>query len=109
MPSIKLTEIWRKRASRLLSDTEQMALMDFLAANPEAGDIVAGTGGVRKLRWGLAEQGKRGGARVLHLFLRHVDTLWLLDIYGKREKADLSAADVQKVRTLVDAIKRATR
>jgi hypothetical protein len=58
------------------------------------------------LRWGVAAQGKRGGARVLHLFLRHKDQLWLLDIYGKREKADLSRADVKALRAVVDEIKR---
>jgi len=107
MPVVKATETFRKRAARLLTDAECAALAEFLAAHPDSGDVVAGTGGVRKLRWGMAGQGKRGGARVLHLFLMHRDTLWLLDIYGKREKADLSRADVKAVRTLVSAIKRA--
>lgn len=106
MPVIKTTEIWRKRAARLLTEAEREALARFLDANPEAGDLVAGTGGVRKLRWGMAGRGKRGGARVLHLYLRHRDTLWLLDIYGKREKADLGTADVKAIRAMVDAIKR---
>lgn len=102
---IKATDTFGKRAAKLLTQTEQERLVAFLAANPEAGDVIAGSGGVRKLRWGMAGQGKRGGARVLHLFLRHRGTLWLVDIYSKREKADLSAGDLRLVRLVADAIK----
>jgi len=76
-----------------------------VAANPEAGDVVPGTGGLRKLRWGMAGQGKRGGARVLQLYLKHRSTVWLLDVYGKREKADLSPADKKAIKKVVAAIK----
>jgi hypothetical protein len=106
MPVINATATWGKRADRLLTQIEQDALVAFVGANPEIGDIVAGTGGVRKLRWGMAGQGKRGGVRVLHLFLRHKDTLWLLDIYAKREKSDLGTADIKNLRALVETIKR---
>jgi hypothetical protein len=54
-------------ASRgLLTDEERAVLVDYLAHNPTAGDLIPGTGGVRKLRWGLAGRGKRGGARVIY-------------------------------------------
>lgn len=55
-------------ASRLMGEDERWVLVDFLAQNPLSGDIVVGTGGVRKLRWALAGRGKRGGA-ACHLFL----------------------------------------
>lgn len=54
-----------------------------------------------------AGRGKRGGARVLHPYLRHASTVWLLDIFGKREKADLSPADVKAIEDAVATIKRA--
>ncbi|MBI4967249.1 MAG: type II toxin-antitoxin system RelE/ParE family toxin [Rhodospirillales bacterium] len=105
MRRLKATRTYLKRAKRLLDAAALDALHDFVAANPEAGDIVAGTGGVRKLRWGLAGQGKRGGVRVIHLYLGHRETIWLLDIYAKREQADLSPDDVKAIRRVVAAIK----
>ena len=56
MPVVKATETFRKRAARLLTDAEYAALAEFLAAHPESGDVVAGTGGVRKLRQYLPSQ-----------------------------------------------------
>ena len=107
MVTVKATGWYARRAERLLSEAERTALHTFLAEHPDAGDIVAGTGGVRKLRWRMPGRGRRGGARVLQLYLRHRDTVWLLDIYSKRAKADLSPDDVKAVRRVVGAIKRA--
>jgi hypothetical protein len=110
MPGIevKATRAYLARAAKVLSEAEREALHRFIAQHPEAGDIVPGTGGIRKLRWGMAGQGKRGGARVLQLYLRHRETVWLLDIYSKREKADLSPKDVKAFRQLVASIKEAS-
>ena len=83
--------------------------MSFVASYPDAGDIVAGTGGVRKLRWGMRGGGKHGGARVLHLYLKNRTTVWLLDIYSKREKLDLSPSDVAAIKLAVMTIKNADR
>jgi len=54
-----------KRVKPLLPDSERAELVAFVGANPEAGEIIPETGGVRKIRWALAEMGKRGGARVI--------------------------------------------
>lgn len=51
---------------KLMSDGERTLLVDYLAYNPTAGDLIRGTGGVRKLRWALEGRGKRGGARVVY-------------------------------------------
>lgn len=107
MATVKTTATFDRRAARLLGEMAVAELSAYLAAHPEAGDVVAGTGGVRKVRWALPGRGKRGGARALHLHLRHKDTLWLLDLYAKSEKADLSAADLKAVRAVVAAIKAA--
>ena len=109
MAAVKATFSYLRRAERLLSEAERQRLHHFLAERPDAGDIVAGTGGVRKLRWALPGQGKRGGARVLQLYLSHRDTVWLLDIYAKRAKLDLSAEDVKAIRRAVATIKEAER
>lgn len=109
MVKVKATDTFRARAARLLAAEERAALYAFLADNPTAGDIVGGTGGVRKLRWRMAGRGTRGGARVLHLCLKHVDTVWLLDACGKREQADPSPADAKAIRAAVAIIKKAER
>ena len=55
-------------ASRILTDAERAALVDFLAQNPAAGDVMQGTGGARKLRWGAKGRGKSGGARAITFY-----------------------------------------
>lgn len=107
MATVKATDVYLKRARRLLPPVELDALHRHLALRPDVGDIVAGTGGVRKVRWGMAGHGKRGGVRALHLYLRHKDTVWMLDIYAKRDKADLTPDDTRAIRRLVAAIKQA--
>src|SRR5436309_20337 len=57
-----------RRVEKLLDDDEREALIAYLAANPTVGDLIPGTGGVRKLRWALEGRGKRGGARIIHFF-----------------------------------------
>jgi hypothetical protein len=83
-----------------MPDEERMLLIDYLAHNPTAGDLVQGTGGVRKLRWGLEGRGKRGGARVVY-FYHSVDIpLFALSAYAKNERADLSQKDRNDFRQL---------
>ena len=61
------TSMFLRQAGKIWSDEERGALVDFMARNREAGDLIPGTGGVRKVRWGRAGSGKRGGARVVLL------------------------------------------
>ncbi len=63
---------------KLMDDEERAELVDYLAYNPTAGLVVPGTGGVRKLRWGLEGRGKRGGARVIYFFHDKDMPLYLL-------------------------------
>jgi hypothetical protein len=88
-------------ATRALMDEDERAtLVEFLAYRPMAGDLVKGTGGVRKLRWGLKGRGKRGGARVIY-FYHSVDLpLFLLTAYAKNVRSDLSGADRNDFRRL---------
>jgi hypothetical protein len=85
---------------KLLSDEERTLLVDYLAQNPMTGDLVPGTGGVRKLRWGLAGRGKRGGARVVYFFHSADIPLFALTAYAKNERADLSQKDRNDFRQL---------
>jgi hypothetical protein len=60
------TQIFARSAAKIWSEAELAELVDYVAHNPEAGEVIQGTGGVRKLRWGKAGSGKRGGARVIY-------------------------------------------
>jgi hypothetical protein len=108
-----LTECHRRRSSqssrrpsveKLLDDDERESLIAYLAANPTAGDLIPGTGGVRKLRWALEGRGKRGGARIIHFFHSTRLPLFLLTAFAKNERTDLSQADRNGLRTLTKVL-----
>jgi hypothetical protein len=90
-----------KDAKPLISDSEREDLVAFLGANPEAGDIIPETGGVRKIRWALAGGGKRGGARVIYYYHNERLPLFLLAAYGKSEKANLNKAERNAMKRLI--------
>ena len=78
-----------------------VVVVAYLGANPEAGKIIPGTGGVRKLRWRLEGRGKRGGARLVYYYHSERLPLFLLSAYAKNEKANLSAAERNAMKHLV--------
>jgi mRNA-degrading endonuclease RelE of RelBE toxin-antitoxin system len=90
---------------RYLSDDEYSALQQFLAANPEAGDVMPGTGGFRKLRWGDERRGKgrRGGLRLIYYFLVADQQVWLFTVFGKHEAADLTPDQRRQLRAAIEA------
>jgi hypothetical protein len=88
-------------ATRKLMDVEERALLvDRGALNPMAGDLIPGTGGVRKLRWGLEGRGKRGRARVIYFYYSPGIPLFALTAFAKNAQADLSGADRNDFRRL---------
>jgi len=89
-----------RRAENLMTEGEREELISYLAANPTAGDLIAGTGGVRKVRWGLEGRGKRGGARIIHFFHNANMPLFILTAFAKNERADLSQEDRNSFRGL---------
>jgi hypothetical protein len=89
---------------KLMTEAERTVLVDYLAYNPAAGDLIQGTGGVRKLRWGLEERGKRGGARVIYFFHSASTPLFVLTAYAKNEKADLSQKDRNDFRQVTELL-----
>lgn len=98
-----------RQAADLWREEERNAFVDYIAANPEAGDVIPDTGGVRKVRWSRAGMGKRGGTRVIYFY--HDDTmpLYLLLVYAKAQREDLSPDQKQRVRALVTELKQAHR
>ena len=94
------TERFLKDVEPLMSDAEREALVAFMGANPEAGQIIPETGGVRKVRWGLAGRGKRGGARVIYYYHSERLPIFLLTAYPKNDKANLSKAERNAMKRL---------
>jgi hypothetical protein len=93
MVTVAETSEYARRAGKLLSENERTELICYLAAHPEAGVVMEGAGGVRKLRWAREGRGKSGGVRVIYFFYNDGIPLYLLTIYGKNEKDNLSAAE----------------
>ncbi len=91
-------------ADRLLDEENQDELKNFLSLNPQAGRIMEGTGGVRKLRWARQGSGKSGGVRVIYYFYNETMPLILLNMFGKSEKANLSKAERNKMAKLVSIL-----
>jgi len=85
------TPIFQKYASDVWSDTERIEFINWIANNPEAGDVIPGSGGCRKVRWSSAGQGKRGGARVIY-FNATEAAIWLLIVYKKAKFDNLPTA-----------------
>jgi len=86
-----------------LSDEEQGELQAHLTAYPDDGDIIKGTGGVRKLRWGAKGKGKRGGVRIIYYWRTVRGHIYLLTIYGKNEASNLTANEKEYLKKMVEA------
>ena len=99
----------RKRLERdgELVHEDVVALEQGILADPQAGDLVPGTGGLRKIRMGQRSvgRGKRGGARVYYLDLPGRGVTHLVALFGKREKADLSPIERRMISALVEQLK----
>lgn len=70
-------------AAKVWSTDERHAFIDWISDNPEAGDVIAGSGGLRKVRWSRAGMGKRGGARVIYFVRNARGELVLVTVYTK--------------------------
>jgi hypothetical protein len=88
------------------TDDEYAALQWFLVLQPTAGNIVAGCSGVRKVRWSSRHQGRRGGLRVIYLHLPRKQQIWMLTIYAKVDKKDLTRNDKKVLKQIIQEIKR---
>lgn len=90
-----------RRVYELLDDDEYRALQNVLIENPQAGVVVPGTGGVRKLRWAGSGRGKRGGLRVIYYVAIPEETFVMIFIYAKAEQEDLTPEQKRALRTML--------
>ena len=98
MFTIATTDRFESDAAEIWSEAEIDELIATIAENPHQGDLIPGTGGLRKLRWARAGMGKRGGARVITYAIDQHGKVWLLTAYTKAALDNLSAATLVKLR-----------
>jgi len=96
------TPFFTKALTHYLSDDEYAELQGFLTQHPEAGDIVRGSGGVRKLRWGVRGRGKRGGLRVIYYLHRARSEIWLITLYGKNVRENIPAHVLKRMKEAIE-------
>ena len=90
MVTVAETTEYRKRAETLLPEEERLAIISYLAEHPKAGDIMQGTGGIRKLRWAIPGKGKSGGVRIIYFYYDDRMPLYLITMFGKSDKDNIS-------------------
>jgi len=95
--------------SSYLTDDEYREMQVRLATAPEAGDMIPGTGGFRKLRWADPKRGKgrRGGLRAIYYYFSSASQIWLMTLYDKNETSDLTPKQKQALKIAIEAESRA--
>ncbi len=84
---------FQRRANSLLSEKEKQGIISYSASHPQTGVVLQGTGGIRKFRWPFGNKGKSGGVRVIYYYHNESMALFLLSVFGKNEKANLSKSE----------------
>lgn len=96
------TKVFTKQITELLDTDGYRALQDVLVLRPEAGDVISGAEGLRKIRWTAEGRGKRGGIRAIYYFMNAKDQIYLLFAYPKNKQEDLTQ---EQKKLLVNLIK----
>jgi hypothetical protein len=93
-----------RQAAKLLSDSERSSLIDYLAEHPKTGDLIEGTRGIRKLRWGRSGRGISGGVRVIFYFYNEEMPLYLITLFAKNQQENLTKAERNDLGNLVSVL-----
>lgn len=96
------TKLFTKLITDYLSDEEYSQLQQALIKDSEAGDLIPGSGGVRKLRWGVKGRGKQGGLRVIYYVRTHRGQIWMLTVYAKNAAENIPAHLLRKIKEEID-------
>jgi mRNA-degrading endonuclease RelE of RelBE toxin-antitoxin system len=96
------SRLFTSLVNKYLSDDEYAALQQAIADNPEAGEMIRGSGGVRKLRWGVSGRGKRGGIRVVYYLRSRQGEVWMLTLYAKNEADSIPAHILKRIKEEID-------
>ncbi len=105
--AIKISEYknFTRNFNKLVGSKEREVLHNKLNDSPEIGDLIPGSGGLRKLRWSRPGMGKRGGVRIIYYFYSIEVPLCLFDVFAKNDKADLSKSNLKKLSELAALVK----
>jgi mRNA-degrading endonuclease RelE of RelBE toxin-antitoxin system len=96
------TSVFTRQVQSLLNDEEYRHLQTMLVLRPDAGRLIPGGGGLRKIRWGTYDRGKRGGVRVIYFWAVQQDQIVMLLIYAKSEQDDLNATQLKVLRRIIE-------
>jgi len=99
------TPVFTKHVIKALTDEQYGLLQGFLVARPDAGNLIKGGSGIRKLRWALSGRGKRGGVRVIYFWRVSESQILMLTMYAKNERANLTPPQVKQLAKLVESLK----
>jgi hypothetical protein len=102
MISFVETKLFTRLVQEYLSDEEYTQLQSALIANPEVGSVIPGSGGVRKMRWGVAGRGKRGGLRIIYFLRTRQSQIWMLTLYAKNVAENISAQVLKQIKEEID-------
>lgn len=91
------TSVFLAKAARIMSDAERVNIVETVAARPDAGVIIPGSKGLRKMRIGLAGRGKRGGGRIIYWYHSLCYPAVLLWVFAKNEADDLTAVQMKRL------------
>ncbi len=83
-------------------DSALSKLQDFLSKNPEVGDVIPGSGGIRKMRWAAPGRGKRGGIRVIYYLRTKQGQIWLLTLYAKNDTESIPGPILKQIKDEID-------
>lgn len=96
------TSLFTKLLPDYLGEEDYRGLQNHLLQQPESGDVVRGSGGVRKVRWASEGRGKSGGVRVIYYWKKSDSEMWMLTIYSKSEKATIPGHQLKKIEEAIE-------
>jgi mRNA-degrading endonuclease RelE of RelBE toxin-antitoxin system len=101
-----VTFVETRRFTRIVADyldeDEYAQLQRWLVLHPRSGSVIPGSGGIRKLRWGVHARGKRGGLRVIYYLRINETEIWMLTVYAKNEADDITLDVLRRIREEID-------
>jgi hypothetical protein len=96
MRTVVETPTFQKQADAIWRADERVEFISFIAENPDAGDVIPGAEGARKVRWSRPGMGKRSGVRVIHFHLVDDEVVLLVMVYAKAERANVRPKDISR-------------